>query len=108
MRPTTIQFVEWRNGTETWKYQGRKYSIAAVWNDIRPRQNKIEWHKLVWSSLAIPRHGLIVWMVLLDRLPTLNRLATWGIQVVVFAGFVEVKWKLEICFLIAVFLKQYG
>ena len=42
MRPTTIQFVEWRNGTETWKYQGRKYSIIVVWNDIRLRQNKVE------------------------------------------------------------------
>ena len=81
MRTTATQFVEWRNGAESWKYQGRKYSVATVWNDIRPRQNEVEWQRLVWSSLTIPRHGLIVWMALLDRLPTLNRLATWGYQV---------------------------
>ena len=44
MRSEAFQFVERRNGAESWKFPGEKYSIVAVWNEIRPRQSKTEWH----------------------------------------------------------------
>ena len=36
---------------------------------------------MVWSSLFIPKHAMITWMAILDRLPTMDRLLTWGITV---------------------------
>ena len=64
-----------------WKIQGSKYLVASVWEEIRPRKVRKEWHKLVWTSLSIQKHAVITWMVVLDRLPTLVRMASWGIEV---------------------------
>ena len=48
--------------------------IAAVWQEIGPKKEKVIWHRLLWSSLAIPRHSIIVWMAIVNRLPTMSRL----------------------------------
>ena len=71
--------MEVQNGEEVWKLTGAKCSIAEVWKVIRTRKEKAEWHRLLWSSLTIPKHSVIVWMVVLNRLPTLDRLLSWGI-----------------------------
>ena len=47
---------------------------------IRPKREKVTWHKLLWWSLAIPKHTIIVWMVILNRLPTKDRLISRGID----------------------------
>ena len=57
--------------------QDDKYKAVVVWNEIRPKKDKQDWHKLVWSSLSIPKHTVISWMATLDRLPTLDRMASW-------------------------------
>ena len=43
-------------------------------------KEKVEWHRLLWSSLTIPKHSVIVWMAILNRLPTMDRLISWGIE----------------------------
>ena len=59
---------------------GTKFSIAKVWKVIRIRKEKVEWHRLLWSSLTIPKHSVIVWMAILNRLLTLDWLISWGIE----------------------------
>ncbi|EOX93379.1 Uncharacterized protein TCM_002232 [Theobroma cacao] len=56
---------------------GVDYSAAYEWNEIRHKQVKIEWHRLVWFQCHIPKHALIAWMAALDRLPTKDRLLSW-------------------------------
>ena len=40
---------------------------------------KKKWHWLVWSSLCIPKHAMITWMAILDRLPNMDCLLSWGL-----------------------------
>ena len=68
-----------RTGREVWKHSGSKYQAAVVWEDIRPKQEKKDWHRMIWTALAIPRHEIISWMAVLNRLPTLDRLSAWGL-----------------------------
>ena len=35
----------------------------------------------MWTPFAIPRHIVITWMALLNKLPTMDRLAAWGLEV---------------------------
>uniref|UniRef100_A0A5B6ZUN8 Reverse transcriptase zinc-binding domain-containing protein n=1 Tax=Davidia involucrata TaxID=16924 RepID=A0A5B6ZUN8_DAVIN len=34
---------------------------------------------MVWSSNSIPRFSLILWLLVLDRLPTRDKLLNWGV-----------------------------
>ena len=70
-----------QDGVEVWKVTGTKFSIAEIWKVIWPRKEKVSWHKLLWSSLNIPRHAMVVWMAILNRLPTKDRLISWGMEV---------------------------
>ncbi|XP_039022010.1 uncharacterized protein LOC120154283 [Hibiscus syriacus] len=57
------------------------FMIKDIWNDIRPKGQKATWHKLIWFPMHIPKHSLIVWMALQDRLPTRDRLQRMGISI---------------------------
>ena len=48
------------NGTEVWKLSRLKYSVATVWKEIRPKRKKVTWSKLLWGSLTIPKHSVVV------------------------------------------------
>ena len=73
------RLIEQKGGVEIWRILGEKYSVI-VWQEIRWKQNKVSWHKLL-SSMSIPKHVLISWMAILNRLPTMDRLALWGVNV---------------------------
>ncbi|XVE83810.1 hypothetical protein DITRI_Ditri16bG0117100 [Diplodiscus trichospermus] len=81
LRDLARTFIEVKNGVEVWRYQGNKYMAAKVWKEIRPKQSKISWCRMIWASPSIPKHAIIAWMAILDRLPTKDRLATWGLEV---------------------------
>ena len=82
LRNIAQRFVENRDGVEIWKCLGRKYSAAAVWQEIRLKKEKKDWHRVLWASPSIPKHVLITWMAILNRLPTMDRLEAWGMEVV--------------------------
>ncbi|XP_039014188.1 uncharacterized protein LOC120144105 [Hibiscus syriacus] len=50
-----------------------------IWDLIRFKEQKVTWHKLIWFSLHIPKLSLIAWMIILNRLPTRDRLNKMGI-----------------------------
>ena len=70
-----------QDGVEVKKVQGPKFTIAEVWQEIRPKKERVSWHKLLWSSLNIPKHAVVVWMAILNRLPTKDRLIAWGMEI---------------------------
>ncbi|XP_039009389.1 uncharacterized protein LOC120137799 [Hibiscus syriacus] len=54
-------------------------TTRAIWDEIRVKRDKVTWHNLIWFPLHIPKHSMIAWMTILDRLPTKNRLQQMGI-----------------------------
>ncbi|CAA7020346.1 unnamed protein product [Microthlaspi erraticum] len=64
-----------------WSLQGvpqRTFSLKAVWNEIRPTKPEVFWASLLWHKAGLARHQTITWLFLLNRSPTLDRMATWG------------------------------
>lgn len=51
---------------------------ARTWDAIRPRAPELDWAKAVWFKGAVPKHAFNMWISQLDRLPTRQRLASWG------------------------------
>lgn len=44
-------------------------------------RSKVNWSTTVWSQYGIPRHNFLLWLVVLDRCPTWDRLISWGLTV---------------------------
>ena len=80
LRDIAQKFVERHDGREIWKISGGRYKAADVWKEIRPKREKIAWHRLLWDSFVVPKHAVIAWMAILNRLPTIDRLQSWGIE----------------------------
>ena len=74
LRNLAQQFVERNERRECWKFPRDRYRIAAIWEVLRPKNEKVAWHKLIWTSFVVPKHRLIAWMTILNRLPTKVRL----------------------------------
>ncbi|CAA7062075.1 unnamed protein product [Microthlaspi erraticum] len=32
-----------------------------IWEEIRPVKSEVQWHRLVWNKVAIPKHSTITW-----------------------------------------------
>ena len=41
LRPLASGFIERRNGVEVWKFPWERYSVATVWDEIRPRKAQV-------------------------------------------------------------------
>ncbi|GJV89903.1 hypothetical protein Tco_1533841 [Tanacetum coccineum] len=66
-----------------WKHiDGRtqSFTVANVWNSIRPRSNKVDWFDVVWFSQSIPRHSFLVWLLIGERLKTQDKLKAWEVE----------------------------
>lgn len=57
------------------------YSSSKTWEVLIPRQEEKEWTKLVWFKGAVPKYAFNMWLVHKNRLPTWERLASWGLNV---------------------------
>lgn len=57
------------------------YSSSRTWEVLRPRDSVKDWAPLVWFKGNTPKHAFNMWIATLDRLPTMSRLASWGLQV---------------------------
>ena len=77
----TLEFVVRTNGVEGWKFPGCKFRVAAVWRVIRPKLEKVRWHRLTWNIFVVPKHAVIAWMAILNRLPTKDRLKSWELEI---------------------------
>lgn len=50
-------------------------------SSLRGNGEAEEWTKAIWTSRSIPRQSFHGWLVALNRLPTRDRLNSWGLQV---------------------------
>ena len=57
------------------------FRSSTTWNILRPRQEEVDWHDVVWFKGAIPKHSFTMWVANYDRLLTRSRLAAWGMAI---------------------------
>jgi hypothetical protein len=57
--------------------KGPVYSCAETWDQLRVKLPIVDWHKVVWFSLA-PKHAFILWLALRDALVTKKKMCSWG------------------------------
>lgn len=57
------------------------FSASKTWEALRPRDTTKAWSTMIWFKGSTPRHAFNMWIANLDRLPTLSRLASWGLNV---------------------------
>lgn len=58
-----------------------KYNASETCNTIRHHQPKVDWYRLLWFPINLPKHGIISWMAILEKLPTLHRLSSWNLPI---------------------------
>lgn len=73
---TTVQLTTNEDNYE-WEIDGRtttKLRTGEVYTYLSKERQDVLWHKAVWTSREIPRHNFHTWLVVLDTLPTKDRL----------------------------------
>lgn len=82
---TSVPSIERGVDTYLWRNQsggfGRQFSTKVTWDRLREPSPKVDWHDVVWFQEEIPRCSFLTWLAMLERLPTRDRLATWGLSV---------------------------
>ncbi|KAL4304481.1 hypothetical protein GQ457_10G019910 [Hibiscus cannabinus] len=58
-----------------------KLKTCWFWCAIREKKVGVQWHKILWFPLHVPKHAIISWMTILDRLPTKDRLLRMGLEI---------------------------
>ncbi|KAJ9536543.1 hypothetical protein OSB04_un000295 [Centaurea solstitialis] len=53
------------------------FSITGAYFTFLGHNTHVPWSKVVWVKGYIPKHALCVWMAILNRLPTQDRLISW-------------------------------
>ena len=48
---------------------------------LRPRENVKDWVNVVWFKGSVLKHAFAMWVANWDRLPTRERLASWGLPI---------------------------
>ncbi|GJW11619.1 hypothetical protein Tco_1577446, partial [Tanacetum coccineum] len=56
-----------------------KFLVSAVWENIRPRSIEVDWFSVVWFSQQIPRHAILIWLIIKRKLKTQDVLRQWNI-----------------------------
>ncbi|CAL1376155.1 unnamed protein product [Linum trigynum] len=56
-----------------------RYSVKLVWKAIRESQEEVDWYKVVWGKPFSPKHSLLLWLVILNRITTKEKLQSWGL-----------------------------
>jgi len=63
-----------------WKAKNGVYNCAETWDTLRKKETVVEWWRLVWFPMAIPRHSFLLWLVFRDVLITKENMCVWGYE----------------------------
>lgn len=74
----TSDVLLWRN---TISRQPGQFNSALTWSTLHSLTDIVCWKDAVWFSNSIPKDSFIFWLIMKDRLPTRDRLFSWGLQV---------------------------
>ncbi|XP_019102534.1 PREDICTED: uncharacterized protein LOC109133514 [Camelina sativa] len=68
----------WRNAAGDYR---PTFSSKETWEQLRLHSPVVPWADVVWFKQNVPRFSFIIWLALLNRLPTRDRLRGWGMSV---------------------------
>ena len=74
--PNSRDLLVWRNQNDV----EMQFSVATIWDAIRPRGEEVDWYKVVWFSHCIPRHAFHLWLVIKRKLKTQDALRQWDVS----------------------------
>ena len=69
--------MEWQNGRL--QEENTRLQLFRRVSDLN--KVKVEWHRMLWAPFTVPKFVLIAWITILNRLPTMDRLQAWGMEV---------------------------
>ena len=70
--------VLWKGSRDSFR---TRFSTTETWEATRAAKQKVEWHKGVWFSHATPKHSLLSWLAIRNRLTTGDRMLNWNVVV---------------------------
>ncbi|XP_071740297.1 uncharacterized protein [Rutidosis leptorrhynchoides] len=53
------------------------YSTQQVWKDLKVNRNTVSWYDVVWFKGFDPKQAFILWLAILKRLNTQDRIMKW-------------------------------
>ncbi|KAL7197309.1 hypothetical protein ACSBR2_019905 [Camellia fascicularis] len=56
-----------------------KFTIQSTWHSLRQHFDHVNWSKIIWGPHNIPKVSFVVWMAILGRLNTGDRLKLFGV-----------------------------
>lgn len=59
----------------------QNFSIQKVYLMLTEARNKVGWHIVISKNIALPKSKFFVWLIALQRLPTLDRFLKWNMNV---------------------------
>ncbi|GJS29411.1 hypothetical protein Tco_0490031 [Tanacetum coccineum] len=63
-----------------WSNVDVEFSVAEVWEALRPRNSEVKWYHVVWFSHQIPRYAIHLWLVVKRKLKTQDLLRSWDVS----------------------------
>ncbi|GKB07533.1 RNA-directed DNA polymerase, eukaryota, reverse transcriptase zinc-binding domain protein [Tanacetum coccineum] len=63
-----------------WKYRAgilTKFIVQKPWKVLRKNEDEVPWFKAVWFSHYIARNAFILWLAMIGRLATQDRIMKW-------------------------------
>lgn len=71
-----------QNGELQWNFKWQRYSSTEVCNQLGEKKVKVVWRNLIWDSEVVSKHSFICWSGLLNKLPIVDILSSWGLDVI--------------------------
>ncbi|AAC24057.1 Contains similarity to reverse transcriptase-like protein gb/2244803 from A. thaliana chromosome 4 contig gb/Z97336 [Arabidopsis thaliana] len=75
-RKDEADHILWRGINDTYR---PRFSTKDTWHHLRTISPTITWHKGVWFTHATPRQSFCVWLAVLNRLSTGDRMRMWNV-----------------------------
>jgi hypothetical protein len=57
-----------------WDSRSGKFSSADTWEKLKEKKPMVEWHDVVWFSIAIPKHAFFLCLAFKDAIVTREHL----------------------------------
>ncbi|GAV60148.1 LOW QUALITY PROTEIN: zf-RVT domain-containing protein, partial [Cephalotus follicularis] len=62
-----------------WQTDGQAFSTKTAWQAIRTQEDEVNWYRLVWHTLRIPKHAFCLWLTIRGAHKTRDKLLALGI-----------------------------
>jgi hypothetical protein len=61
-----------------WDSKNGELSSSETWEKLRVAHPIVDWHKVVWFPVSIPKHSFVLWLAFHGALITKEKMCSWG------------------------------